>query len=118
MLIYYFITILIIIFLIRNDIYINYKIWSYQVWLKNNKYHRENGPARIFSNGDLQWFIDGKLHRDNGPARTFSNGDQQWFINGKLHRENGPAAIYQKDNVKCRYIMGKIHRLDGPAYNL
>ena len=30
---------------------------------------------------------DGKYHRIDGPAVEYTNGDKKWYINGKLHRE-------------------------------
>ena len=74
----------------------------------NGQYHRENGPAIIFENGDAYWFINGKLHREDGPAIENSNGSKEWFVNGKLHREDGPAiqGLYSNE----WYFLGKLQR--------
>lgn len=54
------------------------------VWKdERGNYHREDGPAFIYSDGDHGWFFHGKLHRLNGPAvEYFSEGKYLWFIRG------------------------------------
>ena len=37
----------------------------------------------FYSNGTKSWWRDDKLHRDDGPAVIDSNGDKYWWINGK-----------------------------------
>ena len=63
----------------------------------------------IYSNGDKYWYKNDKLHRENGPAVESPNGDKAWWINGKCHRVNGPALEYA-DGKKVWYINGT--RLD------
>ena len=36
----------------------------------------------------------GQYHRTDGPAIEWNDGDKVWFINGKFHREDGPAVEY------------------------
>jgi len=81
----------------------------------NGKYHRENGPAVEYPNGDKSWYINGKLHREDGPAVEWSNGTKYWYLNDKLHRENGPA-VEKANGSKYWYKDGELHREDGPAY--
>ncbi len=58
-------------------------------------YHREDGPAIIFSSGTKYWLRYGLLHRSGGPAAEFSGGTNfTWYVNGRRHREDGPAVIY------------------------
>jgi len=40
------------------------------------KYHRLNGPAKEWLNGDKE----GRLHREDGPAREYSDGDKEWYL--------------------------------------
>ena len=47
-----------------------------------NIYHREDGPAIIWSNGPKEWWVNGKLHRLDGPAFIYHNS-KEWWINGK-----------------------------------
>lgn len=63
-------------------------------YYKNNKRHREDGPAVIWNNGDREWWLNDRLHRDNDkPAVIQCMGLKQWCQFGKLHREDGPAVI-------------------------
>ena len=54
-------------------------------------FHRDDGPAIIYDNGDKYWYVKGKRHRLDGPAIEFDSGSKSWYCNGKLHREDGPA---------------------------
>jgi len=59
-----------------------------------DQYHREDGPAREYDNGDKYWYRNGELHREDGPAMEFVDGTKSWYRNGQLHREDGPAIEY------------------------
>lgn len=48
---------------------------------KNNKRHRVNGPAVIWSDGTGYWWLNGDWHRYYGP-RT-KNATAEWWINGR-----------------------------------
>lgn len=37
----------------------------------------------------------GNYHRVNGPAMEWRNGDYSWFYNGEVHRYYGPAACWR-----------------------
>jgi hypothetical protein len=60
----------------------------------NNEFHRDDGPAVVYANGDKFWYKHGVVHREGGPAIIRANGSQSWLYNGVLHREGGPAVIY------------------------
>lgn len=85
-----------------------------KIWYKNNKLHREDGPAIEYSYGDKMWYFKGKLHREDGPAIEWVNGNKFWFINGDLHRINAPA-VELINGEKEWWIKGNRHREDGPA---
>ena len=76
---------------------------------KNNKLHRDNGPAIIFADGTQSWYKNGKCHRENGPALIGFIGIQEWYKNGELHRKDGPSVIYA-DGRKEHWENGKIIR--------
>ena len=59
---------------------------------EKNEWHRTDGPAIEYSNGDKEWLIHGVLHREDGPAVECANGTKAWYINGKQHRLDGPAV--------------------------
>jgi hypothetical protein len=49
-------------------------------------YHREDGPAFMFNNGDVNnWVIHGLHHRIDGPAIEYNMGDNydEFFIHGE-----------------------------------
>jgi len=79
-------------------------------WMKEwrneaGKFHREDGPAREYSNGRKEWYKNGKLHRENGPAVEYENGSKEWYINGKRHRKDGPA-IERPNGDRLYYLNG------------
>lgn len=98
--------------------------------------HRENGPARIHSNGCCEYmtfgvlhrldgpaiigedrreyYVNGKRHRSDGPAVIHDNGNKSWLQFGVRHRENGPA-VERIDGSKRWYRFGALHRENGPA---
>ena len=62
-------------------------------WYKEDKLHRDDGPALIWADGSNFWYKEGKLHRDDGPAIIYSSGRQEWWKDGNWHRDDGPAVI-------------------------
>lgn len=54
-------------------------------------FHRLDGPAMEYHNGDKVWYVNGRLHREDGPAREYVHGSKQWWFNDKPHRLDGPA---------------------------
>lgn len=57
------------------------------VWIKNDDYHRDKGPAIITRFGKA-WFKNGQLHRDNEPAVVLYNGDCDWYSDGNFIKTN------------------------------
>ena len=47
-----------------------------------NVAHRSNGkPAELTSFGGLTWIQNGKAHRTDGPAFIYPDDDVDWFVN-------------------------------------
>lgn len=101
----------------------------YKCHYKNNKKHREDGPAVFFySNQHIieeVYFINNALHREDGPARiSYSSCNritkEEYDQNNKIHRLDGPAIItYYNDGcieTEHWFKNNKRHRLNGPAY--
>jgi len=43
--------------------------------------------------GTKKWFdSDKKFHREDGPAIEWHDGEKCWYKHGKRHREDGPAV--------------------------
>ena len=83
-------------------------------YTSENKLHREDGPAVIWEEGCLEWWINGLRHREDGPAIVYSDGGEEWFHTGKRHRLDGPAYIHT-NGKKEWWQNGKPHRANGPA---
>ena len=47
------------------------------------QYHRESGPAVIYTTGTKVWYKEDKFHRESGPAVIYADGYKAWFIEGK-----------------------------------
>ena len=77
-----------------------------QWWLRDGKYHREDGPAIVLPSGTMYWYRDGLRHRKDGPAIVYANGRQDWFREGNRHREDGPAVVYA-NGVNFWYLHGE-----------
>ena len=84
---------------------------GYRVWLRNNKFHRDDGPALVSATRS-EWWVYGRRHRKDGPA-VESGTTREWWAYGKLHREDGPAQ--EGDTLKSWWVNGVQHREDGPA---
>jgi hypothetical protein len=83
-------------------------------WYLNDKLHREDGPAKEYTNGFREWYLNGNRHREDGPAVEHANGTRVWYFNGKLHREDGPA-VERADGSRSWCLNDMYHREDGPA---
>ena len=83
-----------------------YEIHEYpyvRYWYLNDKYHREDGPAIEYADGDRVWYLNGKLHREDGPAVEWADGTKEWYLNGKRHRDDGLPAIEYADGGRVWY---------------
>lgn len=55
-----------------------------KLWYIDGELHRENDkPAAVFKNGVCKWYKHGKLHRESGPAVVYSNGKVEYWIDGE-----------------------------------
>ena len=58
-----------------------------------NQLHRIYGPAYISTIFKIEvWYKEGKMHRENGPCYT-RGPINVWMYEGKPHRLDGPAVI-------------------------
>ncbi len=51
------------------------------------EYHRLDGPAIEWNNGDRSWWINGERHREDGPAVETTSGYKAWYLNDKNYSE-------------------------------
>lgn len=75
-------------------------------WYLNDQFHREDGPAVEYANGDKYWYLGDQHHRIDGPAIEHADGTKIWYQNGQLHREDGPAVEYA-NGYKAWHFKGK-----------
>ncbi len=53
-------------------------------YIKNGKWHREDGPAIEWASGNKFWRVGCVRHREDGPAIEYCNGERRWYVNDKL----------------------------------
>ncbi len=39
---------------------------------------RQKNMQMVIVNGDRHWYKNDKRHRDDGPAKEYANGDRKW----------------------------------------
>ena len=39
--------------------------------------------VRVYEDRTKIWNLDGKFHREDGPAIEYPDGDKRWYLNGK-----------------------------------
>lgn len=64
----------------NNDLFEKEQYYSF---IRNKKFHRQNGPAEIWSDGSKCYSILGKVHRTDGPAMEWDNGEKDYVVNGE-----------------------------------
>jgi len=84
---------------------------------ENGMYHRLDGPAIEYANGNKIWYQKGLPHRLDGPAIIREQGVEEWYHHGALHRIGGPA-ITNHYGYEEWWVNNQLHRLDGPAKTL
>jgi len=62
-------------------------MYGVKIWRKNGEFHRENGPAIEYPDGDKVWYQYGQLHREDGPAIIHLDGTKMWYLNGQHYSE-------------------------------
>jgi hypothetical protein len=67
--------------------------------------HREDGPALISDDGNIEWWFNGKLHREDGPAVIYWHGFKEWYLNGRYFstKERWFDALSEEQKRKAVY---------------
>jgi hypothetical protein len=68
---------------------------------------------KISDNGTKFWFNKNRhWHREDGPALIYNNGDQAWYINNFRHRDNksfqSAAGISDEDMIAIVLKYGNV----------
>ena len=80
-----------------------------EVWIKDGKYHREDGPATISPIWGKRWRQHGHFHRVDGPAIIWDDGFVEWYYNGNAYlfdewlEANDYITDSQKVFLKLKY---------------
>jgi hypothetical protein len=65
--------------------------------------------------GTSYYYLNGKFHREDGPAIEWADGDKSWYRHGELHREDGPAIEYGK-TARKRYFLNDVELFSEQDY--
>jgi len=70
---------------LKEHVVVN-KNFHYVEYLNEDDYfHNPIGPARIrtgLGSSYKEWYFNGEFHRLDGPAIEFEDGEKMWYING------------------------------------
>jgi len=75
---------------------LTYEEWNRFAISISTTWHRIDGPAWEFANGDRAWYIEGKRHRVDGPAAEYSSGSTYWQLEGKYFTEKEFNKLIQE----------------------
>ena len=73
----------------------------YMEFWKDNKLHRDDGPAvdcRKVGLAHQEYWTEGRLHRIDGPAIAHESLREEWWMDGRRHNDKAPALIVKKKN--------------------
>ena len=62
-------------------------------------FHREDGPAIEYVNGDRVWYLNGLFHCEDGPAIQWVDGPKWWYLNGQCISEAEHTRRTAKETV-------------------
>jgi hypothetical protein len=91
-----------------DEYFIEIDKWGNKHWRnKDGEFHRLDGPAIEWPNGDKQWWKKRNLHRSDGPAIE-EGGYKAWWKNGvkfpdkdsffeSLTEEEKKIALFSED---------------------
>ena len=76
---------------------------------KKKQFHKLDGPAIEWLNGEKEWWRSGMRHREDGPAFIFPNGGgvgcKKWYLNGCFYKtkEEYFNALSDEAKAKCLF---------------
>ena len=66
---------------------------------RKGQLHNTRGPAIIWDNGTVAYWVNGKLHRTDGPAVIRANGTVEYWVDGKQLSEEEFNRRYGRNRV-------------------
>jgi hypothetical protein len=69
---------------------------------KKGYYHRLDGPAIIYRDGDMVWYRHGNRHRDDGPALDWPSANRfKWYKDGREYEPSAHELMVWKMKKEC-----------------
>jgi hypothetical protein len=73
---------------------------GFKNYYKDDKLHREDGPAIESPSGYKEWRINDLISRYDGPAVEYPDGTKLWFLDGHLYDEDRYNEIMLEKKLK------------------
>jgi len=54
-------------------------------WFVNSELHK----TETSENGNKFWYLNDKLHREDGPAQVYTDGEERWWLNNTEYSKRG-----------------------------
>jgi hypothetical protein len=68
---------------------------------------KKNGPYIINKAGFKLWALNDKIHREQGPAMIYSNGDKGYYLFGQYCTKEMHKKLTQSSNTYLLLLMGQ-----------
>ena len=78
---------------------------------KKGQYHNTRGPAIIYDDGTLAYYVNGEPHRTDGPAFIGANGSVVYWVNGRELSEEEFNRLYGQNRRGSLQIEAEEHGL-------
>lgn len=82
--------------------------YGVKTYYKNDKLHRDDGPAIEYDKKYKMWFRNGLLHREDGAAIEYHDGRKEYFLYGQNLTEQQFLDKTQLDGDKVVRNLDKI----------
>ena len=69
------------------------------IWPGYDQKHRAKGPAVVYPDGRLEYWVNDQRHRLDGPAVVWPDGTLEYWINDQQISEYEMMFIINKENT-------------------
>ncbi len=73
----------------------NFDYYEYYYLNNSGRKHRLDGPSLKNLFGDKIWFKNGLWHRENGPAQEWYDGQKRYYLDGYPYPEREYWKIFR-----------------------
>lgn len=91
---------------------------AFLMWTLNERFHRTDGPAIQYENGDYAWWLKDSHWGIDGAPFYKVKGISMWRYHCYPHRLDGPAISCEYCGSEMWFKHGICERQDGPAITL